>query len=394
MRVPFYFWFPILVSGSMGFMALCIPPVADRFMELFGVGYGGLSFFLSAYYWTHSFVQVPVGLIVDRIGVIRSFVLCLCVSFACALVPFLAPESMALAVAARLVLGVCTGAFFLITVKIVKAVTPPGQLSRVQGAQGAAFSLGSMVPYLTLPFFGAYGWIACYGICAGLCVWLAAGALRLPLKTMGRPRSGVTARQTWEACKVIATSGDVWFIGICHGLSFGSLTTVVGNWLPAILMDTRPGTTIESWALITGILLLAGTAGRVLGGEAARTGHRGKLIHRAVFVIAASYGIIALSGGPTPVIAAALVLAILGGGTHAAVYTLAIDRFDPAYVATYIGFLNMIANAINMLLILALGMIRDLTGSFSLGLWVVGFFAVGFAVLSRAKANGIETRAA
>lgn len=394
MCVPFYFWFPILVSGSMGFMALCIPPVSDQFMELFGVGYGGLSFFLSAYYWTHSFVQVPAGLIVDRIGVIRSFILCISVSLACALVPFFAPESLALAVAARLVLGVCTGAFFLITVKIVKAVTPPGQLSRVQGAQGAAFSLGSMVPYLTLPFFGAYGWIACYGICAGLCVWLAAGAFRLPLKTISQPRNGVTARQTWEACKIIATSRDVWFIGICHGLSFGSLTTVVGNWLPTILMDTRPGTTIESWALVTGVLLLAGTVGRVLGGEVARTRHRGKLIHRAVFAIAASYGIIAIAGGPAPVIAAALILALLGGGTYAAVYTLAIDRFDPAYVATSIGFLNMIANAINMLLILALGMIRDVTGSFSLGLCVIGFFAAVFAVSSRAMAEGIETRTA
>lgn len=394
MAIPFYFWFPILASGAMGFMALCIPPVSGQFMELFGVGYGGLSFFLSAYYWTHSFVQVPAGLVVDRIGVVRSLVLCIAMCLACSLVPFLAPESLGLGIFSRLVLGLGTGGFFLATVKIVKMISPPDQIARVQGAQGAAFCLGTMLPYLTLPFFGNYGWIAGYCICAAFCLWLACGAYRLPARGMEQPQSTATVRETWESLKGIAASKEIWFIGCCHGLSFGSLTTVVGNWLPSILMDTRPGTTIETWAVATSILLLFGMGGRLLGGEAARKMHRGLLLNHVVFVIAVSYAVLAVSSSPAPVIVAALALAVLGGGAYATVYTLAIDTVNPASMATSIGFLNMIANSINMLLILILGLIRDFTGSFTPGLAVAGVLALVFGILSRRMAKRIETRTA
>ena len=392
--IPYYFWFPVVISVGIGFISLSIPPAADQFMALFGVGYGGLSFLLSVYHWTHAFVQVPAGLLLDRIGVARSLVLSTGVSLACSLAPFLAPDNLALAVTARLLLGVCTGMLFLVAITIIKTLTPPGAVSRIQGVQGAAVPLGTMLPYLVLPCLGAYAWAGSYLLCAAFCLVFAYGAYRLPPEAGSRPRTRPTVRQTWESVKTIATSREVWFLGCSHGVAFGTLLTVIGNWLPSILVDTRPESSIEDWAFITGALLLAGVAGRVFSGEAARKMPRGLLIHRVTLATAVAHGVFAFAGGPLPIIAMSFIAAILCGVTFAPIFTLTTDTAQPTYVATAVGFMNMVANLVNVSLILFLGLARDMTGSFSPGLYVSGALILVFCLFSRRLAATIgENRA-
>ncbi|MCC8193525.1 MAG: MFS transporter [Deltaproteobacteria bacterium] len=389
MPVPYYFWFPVILTLGIGFISLSIPPVANQFMELFGVGYGGLSFFLSVYYWTHSFIQVPAGLVLDRIGVARTLVLCIAVSLVSSLLPLAAPENMALAVAGRFFLGICTGGLFLAMVKIIKTLTPPVYVARVQAVQGAAVCLGIMLPYLVLPLAGQYGWVASYCICAAFCLAVAYGAYKLPLRAMRRSRAHPTLRQTWQSVKHIATSRDVWFLGCCHGLAFGTLTTVIGNWLPSMLVDMRPGTVIEDWAFITSILLLVGTAGRLFSGEVARKIPRGIILNRVMLAVAATHAVLALSGTPAVVLVVSFAAALLCGTTFSSIFTLATDTAEPAYVATAVGFMNMVANLINVLMVLFMGLIRDYTGSFSPGLCISGSLALLFCLLTRKLARRI-----
>jgi hypothetical protein len=69
--------------------------------------------------------------------------------------------------------------------------------------------------------------------------------------------------------KAIATSRPIWFLGCCHGFSYGALLTI-GNRLPAILVDAHAGSTIENWAVAASALLLVGTLGRVFSGDMTR----------------------------------------------------------------------------------------------------------------------------
>ena len=372
-------------------MALNIPPVANQFMEMLGVSYGGLSILLSSYYWANMAIQVPAGLLVDRLGVVRSLVICITITIACTLAPLLAPSSLALAVASRFFIGVCSAGLFLSTLKVVKSIAPPAYISRVQGAQGAAFSLGTMLPYISLPYLGNYGWVFSYTICTLFCLFFAWGGTRLPLRALRRVRNHVTAGEVWASIKVIATSRQVWFIGLSHGMSFGVLTSVIGNWLPSILADSRPGTTIEHWALITGVLLLVGTAGRLFGGEIARKVSRGILLNRIVFVVAAMYWILALFPHPFVIITVGFLVGALCGLAYASVFTLAIDTAPPAYVATSVGFMNMVASIVNVLLVVSLGLVRDYAGSFVPGLAAWGVLAIVLWFFSRKMALTIET---
>ena len=359
-------------------------------MELFGMGYGGLSLLLGAYYWTHSLIQVPAGILVDRIGPLRSLVSATTVTVVCCLLPLFDTDNFALAVGTRMVLGVCTGVLFLAAVKIVKVVTPPRYISRVQGVQGAASVLGSLLPYLTLPYIGPYGWMASYILCALYFASFFYGAYKLPLRAMRRSRTPQTMRQTWDAVKVIAFSKNVWFLGCSHGLAFGTLLTVIGNWLPSILVDAKPGSAIETWGVLTSVLLLLGLAGRVFSGDLMRKVSRGRILAVVPLAIAAGQFALGFAPGAWSIVIVSVILAPVCGLTFASIFTLTTDTAPPSYVATAVGFMNMVANLFNTALVISLGIIRDLTGSFSAGLVVVGVAALAFWLVARKITKTIE----
>jgi fucose permease len=375
--IPVYCWLPIFGFLGLGFIFMSAPSVADQFMNVFSVGYGGLSFFLSAIFWTHAAVQVPAGLFIDRIGVFRSLLACIAACVIGSLGPLIQPDNLAVAIAFRLILGASTGTMFLLFVKILQILTPPDRIARAQGMQGAAFCLGTMLPYLTLTHTGASGWLAAYFSGAVFCAMLGACSFRLPWAPLREHRATADSAQIWQAIKAICTSRRIWLLGCYQGFSYGSLTAI-GNWLPTILADTRAGSTMEAWAVATSAILLLGTIGRIFSGDASRLMPRPIFIRRATLCIGVLYALLAMADSPISVLISAMVLAVFCGITYAAIITLTIDISSSAYVATAVGFMNMIANGVNILLILVLGNTREFSGGFGLGL---GLAALGAAVI-------------
>ena len=376
MSIPVYFWFPVICSIGIGFIYMSAPPVADQFMNIFSLGYGGLSFFLSSIYVTHSLVKVPAGLLIDRIGTFRSLLVNIAICLIGSLGPLMQPDNLAVAIFFRLILGMGTGMMFLLCVKIVQILTPAHHAARAQGMQGAAFCLGTMLPYLTLTHAGSSGWLAAYFSGVVFCAIIGACIFRLPLASLRESRTTTKAAPIRQAMKVIITSRPIWCLGCCQGFSFGSLVTI-GNWLPAILTDTQAGSTIEDWAVATSAILLIGTAGRIFSGEVSRLMPRQLLIRRATLCIGVLYALLALAKSPVFVLIPAVGLAILCGSTYAAIFTLTIDISPPSYVATAVGFMTMLATGINVILILVLGNAREFSGGFGLGLGLAALGAAG-----------------
>ena len=374
-NIPVYFWFPVVGCTAGGTFFMNVAPVANQFMELFGVGYAGLSLFISSLYWVHSICQMPGGIAVDRLGVTRALLLCLAVMAATNIIPFIAPENFALAVAMKLILGLVTGAFFLVMVKIIKILTPPIYIARMQGMHGAAFCLGSLIPYLYLPPAGVYGWAASYLSSVLFCILIGLCMLFLPLDRLRETCGKATLSQTMRAVKTISTSEFFWLLGCCHGFFFGTINTL-GNWLPSILMDLKTGSTLEDWAIATGGMLLVGTLGRIFGAEVIGKLTRWELITRVLLITGLSYWVLALCSNPVLYFCLCLVLALLCGLTFASVFTLLIDISEPSYVSASMGFVNMLANGVNILLVLLWGTLREYTGGFSYGLCISGAFAL------------------
>ena len=379
--MPVYYWFPVLGCLGIGIMFMNIPPVATQFMQLFGVGYGGLSFFLSSLFWTHALAQIPAGLIIDRLGILRSLVISAILCTACSLAPFLAPQGLGLAIVMRLTVGMASAMLFLAIVSVVKILAPPRFLARAQGLQGAAFSFGTMLPYLALPFFGPMGWAASYVMVALMPALLLFSLLWVPHGPL-QQRTVDANHSVWLSLKTVIKSKRLWFLGCCHGFSFGTITAL-GSWLPSVLADNSPGSHPENWGIATGAVLLAGTLARAGGGELGSRSGLHELLTKLVLGISLLYTAMAFLPGPLPTLAAGLCLAVCCGCAYATIFVLTIRTAGPGLVATGVGFMSTIANMVNVLLTLLMGNVREYAGSFTPALLVTALCAAGLYLWGR-----------
>lgn len=234
-------------------------------MALFGVGYAGMSLFLSGLLWSHSLVQLPAGLILDKLGVYRGFLIAIIIALVSNLLPFLAPENLALATALRFFGGLSSGVLFLAGVKVTAMMAPPEKIAQAQGIQGAAFSLGTMLPFVTLPYLGNEAWRFSYLIPATLSLVVIALSLLLPASVRkNNAGNSNSLANLLNALKFVATSVPIWTLGMFHGLSYGTLNNL-GQWLPSILADLHGQSTALGWSLATGAVLLLGTLARAYG---------------------------------------------------------------------------------------------------------------------------------
>ena len=143
----------------------------------------------------------------------------------------------------------------------------------------------------------------------------------------------------------VARNRRLWFIGCCHGFSFGTITAL-GNWLSVMLADSASSGAVagssnaEAWALSTSLVLLAGTMARIAGGELGRAVPKQKLLVSLVLGIGLFYLLLALAGSTWMLLACAFALAVCCGGTYASVFTLTIEAAGASHTATGIGFMR------------------------------------------------------
>ncbi len=390
-----YIWFPFIISMASGYMFMSLAPLTQQFMALFGVGYAGLSLFLSGLLWAHSFVQLPAGLVLDRLGIYRGFLIAVVIALLANLLPFLAPESLALATALRFCAGLSSGLMFLAGVKITGMMAPPGKMAQAQGIQGAAFSLGIMLPYLTLPHLGSEAWRFSYWIPALLILLLVVASTKLPANVRhAGSASASTAKDLWQAVKSISTSRSIWMLGIFHGFSYGTLNNL-GQWLPSILADMDGKGDVAAWSLGTAVVLLIGTLARAFAGTLLRWHSRSRITNTAVILIAILYIVLGLTGNPWVGLGAGMVLAWLGGANYGSIFSLTGQSVSPAYMATASGFMNFVANIANVLLTVIFGTVREYSGSFSMALCAAGivaflFWMAGHRIISRMDSTTVS----
>ena len=364
-----YIWYPLLVSLGLGFTFMNIPPVNRQFMELMGVGYDGLSWLLSGLFWSHALAQIPAGFIADRCSFWKTAVVGLSICVLANILPFLAPSSLTLATGLRFFLGLGTSLSFMAALKIMLVLAPSNKLTAIQGFQGAAFSFGFVLPYLTLPYMGGRAWPCAYILSAALIGSALIATLFLPRAELVPPREVRPAAEVKKALWGILTSRPIWFLGIFHGLSYGSLNNL-GNWLPSMLADLD-GREATDWAWAAVCILLAGTLGRAFGGSLLGAFSRGRGVSGAVLAIIILYLIMGLFGQKFILLGGAVLMALACGSTYGGIFTLSAAA-GAAYAATAMGVMNMIGNLCNVGLTLIFGYVRQNTGSFSLSLLAAG----------------------
>ena len=142
--------FPLSVAFYMGFAFLSLPPALDKLMSLYGVSYTVISFLLSAMLWSHAIMQVPAGLLADRLGVKRSLFTGLILLGAGSLIGAVTP-SYTLALIGRIITGIGMGLTFVTNMKLIALYSPKNRIGSFQAFSTGFFSLGSILAFLLLP---------------------------------------------------------------------------------------------------------------------------------------------------------------------------------------------------------------------------------------------------
>ncbi|MCE5283297.1 MAG: MFS transporter [Deltaproteobacteria bacterium] len=368
--------FALLNGLNLSIIIMNIPPVLSELMALYGGTYMQMSVLIGALLWMHAAMQIPAGLIVDRLGLRGAHILslvCLCVGNA---LPAIGPD-LAWGIAGRLIGGVGTGLGWLATMKTLAVWAPSGRAGAYQAFFAGIFSLGSILAYLLLPWIFAAGWRWVYLTPVVLCLLMlvpAAGLRSAPPAPAGERLS----------LGRVATMKVAWVLGLYHALSYGSMISL-GSWVPSLLAEATGLESAASLAWGGALVMLVSGISRIAGGFVIFRVPPLVVSHGSMIALAVLFAALAFAGVPTAVLTLAIAAAWFGSFNFGALFHLASRLAAAGSLGTLLGFVNFLGNLGAVLFTLLFGWSKDTLGSFTWG------FAFLFPLCAMTLIGGLLT---
>ena len=237
--------------------AMRIGPVTfiEELRGRYGVDYAGAGNVVGAYTLAYGFAQLPAGLLADRLGSRRLMLVGLGLG-AVGSATFAATEDFAVALAARLLMGVAGGCLYTPTIAYTFAAFPSALRGRAMGFAEAGVGAGQVLALLGLPIlFQAIGLTPAFLAVPAAAVGLGlAVALALP----PIPPAPHAAR---GSLRDLARERDFWLLAV--GFAFvGMLAQVaVLAWMPTYLRQVHAfgvvGAGLSTGIVVTGLMLFS-----------------------------------------------------------------------------------------------------------------------------------------
>ncbi len=229
--------------------------------------------FASMYYWAYTPLQIPCGLILDKVGS-RKLITASCVLCAFSAALFGWTESISVAYAARFLMGAGSAAAFISTLALASGWFPVAYFGIMAGLTNLLGSVGGMIAGKPLVALcnDMGGWrsammvLAILGLVLSALTWLC---IRDPLKT--EPES--SGSDLWVPLKAVIRRPQIWLIGLVGGLLYLPISTFAELWMIPFLEGSCAGLTKENASLAQMILFfMGGIGGPILAGLAVRLG--------------------------------------------------------------------------------------------------------------------------
>jgi nitrate/nitrite transporter NarK len=349
--------FALLNGLNIGVMFINIAPVLTDLMGLYGASYTQISVLMSALLWTHGAMQVPSGMIVDRLGIRRTHLLGLvCMGLGNALPALYL--NLWWAIGGRLLTGIGTGLAFLTSLKMLALNAPGGRGGAYQAFFGGSFSLGMILGYMLIPSIYPSGWqwvflapaLACLPLLGLLSMLrLAPHAPMAPSLSFGR----------------ILRLGSTWILGAYHGVSYGAVMSI-GSWIPALLAEVsrRPAAQL-AWG--GALLMLVSGLSRISGGFVILRVSPLIVANGSIAMLCMLFAALAAIHTPAVLLTVALIAAWFASINFGALFHLASRSVPEESMGTTLGSVNLIGNCGAILFTLLFGWSKDHLGAFSWG---------------------------
>jgi nitrate/nitrite transporter NarK len=360
--------FALLNGLNLGIIIMNIPPALSELMDLYGASYTQISVLMSALLWPHAAMQLPAGMIADRLGIRRTQLVslaCMCLGGA---VPAIGPV-LSWGVGGRMLTGVGTGMGWLATMKMLALCAPGGRAGAYQAFFAGFFSLGSILAYLLIPLIVRAGWRWVFLTPALLCLPLLALVPTLRLAPISTSRPSVPLRR-------IVGMRTAWILGLYHALSYGSMLSL-GNWVPSLLAEVSRRGTATQLAWGGALVMLVSGLSRLAGGFVIFRVSPLAVAHGSILVLCILFAGLASIPTPGAVLGLALLAAWFGSINFGALFQLASRSVAIDSLGTLLGFVNLLGNLGAVAFTLMFGWSKDALGSFVWGFAVLSVLAAG-----------------
>jgi MFS family permease len=343
-----------------------VPTAAHLIQDELGLSAKQLGVLFSAFFWTYSILQIPVGWVVERYGAHRVLAIGLAL-WACATILVGFAHSFGALLLLRLLLGIgeCVG--FPSAAKLLAVAVPVESLAVANGIVAAGYQLG--------PAVGAwggglimvhYGWRAAFWVFGGLSLlWLLPWSrVRLP-----REAAGTHGRDD-PPLRAILRQPSLW--GTALGLfSSNYVFFFVLSWLPYYVVRER-GFSTGQMASLTGSAYLVSALSSIVAGWAidrfVRSG-RANFAYKSVMV-AAHVGtvgcMLCIGFGALPwAVAGIFAYQILTGAAASGVYAIPQILAGPSASGRWVGIQNCCGTFAGVIAPAFTGLLVEETGHFA-----------------------------
>jgi len=336
-----------------------VPTAAHLIQDELALSPQQLGVLFSAFFWTYSILQIPVGWFAERYGAHRVLAAGLAL-WACATMLVGFAHSFAALLLLRLLLGIGESAGFPCASKLLAVAVPMESLGLANGIVAFAYQFGPAVgAYCGGMIMLHYGWRATFWIFGGLSlVWL------LPWSRVQLPRESSTQQEPdAPAMRDILRQPSLW--GTALGLfSTNYVFYFVLSWLPLYVVREHGFSTAEM-ASLTGSAYLVSALSSIIAGWAIDRfvlGGHATIAYKSVMVVAhvgTVLCMLCIAFGSQPwAIAGIFIYQVITGAASAGVFAIPQILAGPAASARWVGIQNCcgnlagaIANALTGLLV-------------------------------------------
>jgi MFS family permease len=357
----------LFVAGFINYLDRAIVSVALPAIALdLHLGPASKGLLLSAFFWSYSLMQLPIGWAVDRLNLRWLYLAAFAVwSLACGFTGL--AGSLAVLMAMRMALGVGESVYMPGGMKIVSVLFDSSRRGMAAGVMNcgtrAGLALGApLIAYLVHSFgwhkaFFALG----FGSTFWLIPWLAAFPRKMNFQGTAPARSLRDTLRTFDRN----------LLGMCLGhFGFGYYWYLLVTWLPDYLMESRH-MSIQRAGAYAAIPFLVFAICEPLGGWIAdRMVARGcneRRSRKTVVTVAFLSSSMLLAAARTPGDTSAVLMigvAALVGLATGNLYTLTANSAPEGAVGMWMGMLNFSGNVPGVVAPIVTGLLIERTGSF------------------------------
>jgi MFS family permease len=347
------------------YLARVAPGVMHKYLQMdFGMNEAGFGILTASFYIPYIFMQIPVGLTVDRMSVRWLLtIMSLITAFGCCV--FGLADGLITASVGRMLIGFSAAFAFVCSLRLATSWFPPTMLGLLSGLTQSLGMLGAAAGEAPVSFLVSnVGWRHSMLIIAFLFIALAGLLYQFIQDKPGvHPRVALTPPRISivQSLKIILSCKQTWLNALYAGFLFGP-TAVIGEAIGPAYLQFGRGLGMHAAAFATGLIFIGwGISGPLSGWLSDKMGRR-----KPIMIVSALCGIVFTSLFvflPNLSETSAYLIFFAFGLTNTGVaiaYAVSTELHDRSLVGTSIAFTNMTSIFVGALLQPLVGCLVDM----------------------------------